>query len=288
MANVGFGIIGLGYFGKNYLRLLRELPQAKLLAQASRSQGSVEEVMQHPAIDAICIVSPPETHFDLAQKALLAGKHVLVEKPMVLSLAEAEELARTVQKTGKILMVGHQYLYNDHIIFLKEQIARGRLGEIKAMFAEHGYWGPSPDIDILWDAATHVYALADYLFDGAVIKKVSGQGSRDIIAFQANLENSILFNYAGNRLIPKPKKVRHFRVFGSKGFAAYDEYEYPEKLRIFIGEEIVRLSHEAGEPLKNELQYFIKCIKEKNVPLTDIEHGLRVTKALDFISKNLV
>ncbi len=149
---VRFGIIGVGKFGKNYLRLLQGIKGAKLVAVAAVTKESLdasgslvssgvkkttnaEEIFSDPKIDAVIIATPTETHFSLAFAALKNGKHVLVEKPMTATLKEAEELARAAEKSGKILMVGHQYLYNGHIRFLKQKLDDGFFGAIRYIYA---------------------------------------------------------------------------------------------------------------------------------------------------------
>ena len=132
MKKLRFAIIGLGHFGKNYLRLLEETPGVELVAIASRSKRSFTknkknipahvhlttkpaEIFSNPAVDCVVIATPPGTHAVLICAALSNGKHTLVEKPMVISLAESQTVAKVASKSPSIFMVGYQYVYNDYV-----------------------------------------------------------------------------------------------------------------------------------------------------------------------------
>src|SRR3989338_5525550 len=127
-----FGVVGVGYFGRHYVRLLPEIEGAKLYAvsriakkyeeegapfisEDTRRYAEPEELLQDPKVDCVIIAAPTFFHFKLAQRALEAGKHVLLEKPMTRTLREAELLQKAVKKSGRIFMLGHQYIYNDYI-----------------------------------------------------------------------------------------------------------------------------------------------------------------------------
>ena len=305
------GLIGNGYFGKNYRRLLSETDGVELRAIANNKQEA-KKSCKNPEIDCLIISSPPSTHFALAKDGILEGKHVLVEKPMTISLRDARELEKLVQKSDKIFMVGHQYLYNDHISELKEKLDNGILGKIHYVFAEHFYFGPlRRDIGVFWDAVPHMLSIADYLFSPFEIKKVKGtmvvfEGSEhdDFVSAQINTKSNILLSVAVSRFaFPKTRKI----IFGgSLGVAVYDELEPENKLKfvnhpyppesfkkssLFLtpkNNEILMPKVKAREPLFNQLNHFLNCVRQDCLPLSDIKHGIRIIKMLDLIEKKIV
>ena len=147
------GLIGLGRFGQNYLRLLQNIEGAVLRATANHS--NVADIFSDPLIEAIFIVTPPSTHFELIEKGLRAGKHVFTEKPMVLSTDDTEKLKTLVGQSGKTFMVGFQYLFNENIRHIKREIESGTFGNILSVKSEHVLSPSRSDIDIFLDAAPH-------------------------------------------------------------------------------------------------------------------------------------
>ena len=118
MKTLQFGIIGLGHFGKHYARLLQEISGVKLVKTSSTS-GETEEIINNKEIDCVVIATPPSTHKDLIIKSLRAGKHVFVEKPMVVSIAEAKAVEKELRKNKDLVfMVGFQYLFNDYMRYI--------------------------------------------------------------------------------------------------------------------------------------------------------------------------
>ena len=182
------------------------------LVAVSAHRSDVSSVISNPEIDAVVIATPPMSHFALVRQALAAGKHVLVEKPMTASLDEALELQTLVKNSGRVFMVGHQYLYNDHMRALKHEIEKGTLGTVHYFFSEHLYYRRErADVGSFWDGATHEFAIADYLFGLGEIKtangytiNVTGEGDRDDVA-TANVEfdNGLLLNMVTSRLYPQ-------------------------------------------------------------------------------------
>jgi len=231
---------------------------------------------------------------------------------MTISLRDARELEKLVQKSDKIFMVGHQYLYNDHISELKEKLDNGILGKIHYVFAEHFYFGPlRRDIGVFWDAVPHMLSIADYLFSPFEIKKVKGtmvvfEGSEhdDFVSAQINTKSNILLSVAVSRFaFPKTRKI----IFGgSLGVAVYDELEPENKLKfvnhpyppesfkkssLFLtpkNNEILMPKVKAREPLFNQLNHFLNCVRQDCLPLSDIKHGIRIIKMLDLIEKKIV
>lgn len=321
-ARLGFGVIGAGYFGKHYIRLMQDMPDAELRAVADRSAAEKSEnikglpaeikisadaraIFSDSGIDAVVIATPVSSHHDLVVQALAAGKHVLVEKPATLSLAEAEAVERAVAASGRTFMTGHQYLYHDHMRVLKERIDQGDVGAVKYLFAEHLYPGPiRTDVGCWWETAVHECAAIDYLFlPGAVTKTAGaaidfrGSGRDDFasveMSFASGLTAAITVSWFA------PEKVRRMTIAGDKGMAVFDDRR-EEKLKFFPhpyptdvpaggrshwmapteGEVVAPVAGER-EPLRNQLEHFITSIRTGTESLSGIGHTMRVMRMLD-------
>jgi len=319
---LNFGILGLGYFGKNYARLLGEIEGVKLGVAFSRSSEAFSKyaeilspstvcvtdpfaILDDPAIDCVIIATPPSTHFEFAKAALENGKHVLLEKPMVATLDEAEKLQDIVKRCRRVFMVGHQYCYHDYVRHLKAQLAEGVCGSLRYIIAEHFSPGPIRyDIGCLWEMATHEFSILDYLFGPQEIKEVrgmktgfSGTRGEDAVAFEIQLARGPLFTLTCSWWAPM--KVRRMILAGDKGVAVFDDREEQQKLRFLARPYPPRTAQDeysrflapgqndtivpviqAQEPLRNELAHLIECVREEKKPLTDIAHGMRVTRML--------
>jgi len=289
-----FAILGLGYFGKNYARLLSHHKEAELAAVANTQKESMA-VFKSPDIDCVIIATPAPTHFKLAKQTLEAGKHVLVEKPMVSKLSEAIELQSQVKKSKKLLMVGHQYLYHDYIRRLKKELDRGTIGALRYIVGEHFYPGPvRNDIGCFWETATHELSILEYLIGPLAISEVVGYGIsirskkyEDAAFANIRLENDIIIAIAAAWNVPQ--KIRHMVLAGDKGSVVFDDTKPKRKLS-FISNKVGVISIprvKSQEPLLNELNHFIDCVHNNKTPLTDVGHGARITKLLNIISSNI-
>ncbi|MEK7541506.1 MAG: Gfo/Idh/MocA family oxidoreductase [Patescibacteria group bacterium] len=328
-----FGLVGAGYFGRHYVRLLQDMPGAALRAIADRSRETIEkrapelpasiaraaeaeDIFSNPEIDCVVIATPAQSHAGLAVRALEAGKHILVEKPMAMNLQEAEAMRRATEKSGKTLMVGHQYLYNDHIRHLKKKFDEGMLGAVQYVFAEHFSFGPvRPGIGCFAEMAVHELAIIDYLFSPGDIADVTGSivdffgtGRDDFASASIRFANGLVAVVAVSWFAPE--KVRRMTIAGAQGMAVFDDRR-EEKLKFFLhpypvrdaishahadGEsasrfmeyaegEIVMPAIDAREPLRNQLKHFISCVRKGAEPISGITHGLRVTRMMEVISR---
>lgn len=314
-APLRIGLIGLGRFGAHYARLLQEIEGVSFYAVAARDKESFEKahipngvkkfengaaLINNANVECVIIATPTTTHATLAKAALAAGKHVLVEKPMTATLAEAHAVANAVHASGRTFMVGHQYLYNDYIHELKRQIDAGVLGTIAYVFAEHFYPGPvRSDIGVFWETATHEIAILDYLFGRPAASEIIGtrididkRGYEDYASIGFTLSNGVRATIVNSWIAPK--KIRRLIIAGDKGTVLFDDLEPHEKLK-FTSTPDTGTDMEAGElvssfrsntePLRNELEHFIHAVRTKRPPLTDITHGLYVVEMLDAIYK---
>src|SRR5262249_5895930 len=169
---VRIGVVGLGYWGPNLVRNLYELPEAEVVYICDRRPEAFERLgrrypsisqttrfetlLEDPSLDAVAIATTVATHFDLARRALEAGKHVFVEKPLAGSSEEAIALARLAEHTGRVLMPGHTFLYSPPVNRVRELILSGELGEIYSISTSRVNLGlHQPDVSVVWDLAPH-------------------------------------------------------------------------------------------------------------------------------------
>jgi len=285
------------------LPIIRSIPM--------RRYTDAEELLNDKEVDCVVIATPVSSHFDLCKKAWERGKHVLVEKPMVGCVAEAYELKELIAKNNhQVFMVGHQYVYNDYLRCLKLKLEEGVLGRVLNIFAEHFYLGPiRPDVGCFFETATHELAILDFLFHPKSIVEVngkmidfSGSGRDDFSSVSLIFENGLRVTILTSWFAPE--KIRRMTFTGEKGMALFDDRASRNKLRffncpypagsnaksVFLNPYQVEIQEPyiyAREPLRNQVEYFIYCIKTNTVPLTDIGHGVRITEFLHKIKCSL-
>jgi len=327
---VTIGVIGCGQWGPNHIRVLSQLPHSRVVVCADLSRERLhsvkvlfphlqtttnyQDILHSKAIDAVCIASPTNTHFSLAKESLHCGKHVLCEKPLALSVKEAQMLKALAREKKKILMVGHIFVFNPGIIKLKEYIQFKELGRIYYAHSERTNLGPFRyDVNSLWDLGPHEVSIFNYLFD-AIPLSVSARGqkclgtSHEDLSF-ATLEypKDILVNMHVSWL--DPKKVRQITIVGDKKMVVWDDLDnvgpvklynkHVEKTSVFYENygEFQLLSKEGSitipnigfnEPLKIQDQYFIQCILKHSQPkVADAQKALDVIKTLEAIQKSM-
>jgi predicted dehydrogenase len=253
MKDIRFGVIGWGYWGPKIGRNLETLPQAKLamvadqdthrLATLAATQPwiqtttQVEEIFRAD-IDAVVIATPVRTHFQFAREALLHDKHVLVEKPLTNSVAQAEELIALAQERERVLMVGHTFEYNPAVNELRRLIQSGDLGKIYCVEAERVNLGLfRTDINVIWDLAPHDVSILLYLF-GQKPERVKVQAHAHV---QSRIEDvahlDLEFADGMNAHIHvswlHPCKIRRVTVIGDERMVVYDDTNQAEMLKIY-------------------------------------------------------
>lgn len=314
MQQLRFGLIGLGYWGPKLARNLESLPQAALEIVADlnplalkkakderpwiKTTTQLEDVL-NSNVDAVAIATPVSTHFDLARKALLHGKHVLVEKPLTASVAEAEALIALAEQRNRILMVGHTFQYSPAIRELRQLIQDGELGNIYCVEIERLNLGLfRSDIDVIWDLAPH---------DASILLALLGQSPTRIEAHAHAHLHPAIYDVAHLNLEYDtgttahihvswlhPDKVRRVTVIGDKRMAIYDDTNPAEMLKIFnkgadIGVDPI-VSYRFGaitiphiewmEPLRLECEDFAHAIRTGEQPAANGRVGLEVVKML--------
>lgn len=322
------GVVGCGYWGPNLIRNLRQSPDCCLKVICDKSEprlkhmrkihhdiattNDYEELLQDVELEAIVVATPVRFHFEMAKAALLAGKHVFVEKPLARTVAEAEELVALAEQNGLVLMVGHTFLFSPAVRRMKEIIDSGDIGEVQYISARRLNLGLfQKDINVAWDLAPHDISIILHLLDEKP-SAVSCHGSSHVnlaiedvtmmyLTFKKNrcafIQNSWL----------DPKKVRQMTVVGSRRMIVYDDNEPLEKLKIYDTRVEVpphydsfaefQYSYHYGdsyvpyikqdEPLKLECQHFIDCILGDATPITGGRAGLEVVRILEASSDSL-
>jgi len=319
--------IGVGYWGPNLLRNLVENNRChvskvvdlsnerreyiKRLYSTIQVTENVEEVFQDPFINAVVIATPVATHFDLAIRSLKAGKHVLVEKPLAQSVIEVEEIGRLSSQKKLVAMVGHTFLFNAAVRYVKKLIDSGELGDIRYIYSQRLNLGRiRTDIDALWNFAPHDISIIQYWLDDptplSVVKRgvdYIQNGIGDVFFMNIIYPKKIMANIHVSWL--DPRKVRCITIVGSKKMVVYNDME-ENKIAIYdkgidrmavLGENMDYdkpnfrvFNHRAGdvllpkidfqEPLKVEIDHFIDCIQNNVNCITGIEHAKKVVEIL--------
>ncbi len=278
MNNIAIGIVGLGYWGKNYLRTLREYDCCQLFGTdvdekirkdfQNLQLLSFSELLANSAIQALVIATPDDTHFQLTAQALGAGKDVLVEKPMALSLPDAEEILNIALSQKRVVAVGHTPIYSDGFRLLKLQMKKIPLKDIIRVEAVRTSHGRKNNSDILWDLASHDLAILIQLFglpkSGKIVKR--GWGS---CCYQMFFANDIEFT--GTVSWSGPPFHRELKVYTKSGVHHFQE-------PIGVG------GQNSDLPLKRLCADFIRCCYTREKPLSDAVLGFNVVKCLAALS----
>jgi len=319
--------IGLGAWGRNLLRTFYNIPDARLklgcdlsAEQLSRMGGKFpgvnwtreySELLSDPEINAIIIATPPADHFQLASKALEAGKDVFVEKPLALNMDDGKKLIDLAEKYNRILMVGHIMEYHPASLKLKEYISSGKLGRIYYLYSSRINLGKVRDIEnSLWSFAPHDISLIMFLLDKTPVSVTSTGASY----LQKNIEDvSFLTLHFDDMTMAHihvswldPHKERKLTVVGSKMMAVFDDTESSEKIRLYDKGVDTRLDYntygeylslragdilipkvDSTEPLMAECLHFIECVKNRNRPVSDGRDGLRVLTVLSAAQESM-
>ena len=317
MASIGVGVVGAGPWGLNVARAFARARGARLvgiadldperLARAGtehadgRLVGELEQLLEMPEVEALAVAVDSPRHHAVARRALLAGRHLLVEKPMALSLADGADLAETADRGGLILMVGHVMLHHPGLERARALIAAGELGRALYLHATRvGFGTVRPGESAWWSIAPHDVAAALYLFD-AVPKTVSATGAGWLQPGQPDVAFATL-TFADGRVGHvhvswlAPEKRRLLTVVGSHMILTFDESDAEKPLRVhdrafvpaaaragFIGRagEIVAPPLPAVEPLLAECESFVERVRLGALAPGDGARSLAVMRVLD-------
>ncbi len=325
---IEIGLIGYGHWGPNHVRMFSQLADSRVSfvvdsdAQrlesvrrqfpGTKTSSQHETLLQDPGVDAVVIATPVATHHSLVKSALLAGKDVLVEKPITSTAAEAQELIDLAERHSRVLMCGHIFLFNAGIRKLREYIDNGTLGRIYYMAATRTNLGPlRRDVNALYDLGSHDVSIFNYLLQDqpravAAWGECYLQHDLEDVAF-ASLEypNRTLCHMHVSWL--NPRKERTLVVVGDRKMAVWDDTQPLEAIRLYdkglmqepyydsFGQfqlvlrdaDVLIPKLRAEEPLKLQDQHFLDCVRNRQLPLTDGVFARGVVLALEALQRSL-
>ncbi|TAE75309.1 MAG: gfo/Idh/MocA family oxidoreductase [Verrucomicrobia bacterium] len=325
---LGIAVVGCGYWGPNLARNFERNPRSRVLAlcdiearRLSRMKDLYPEascftdfatMLEAPGVEAVVVATPVRSHFALAKAALLAGKHVLVEKPMASSSAECAELIALAKKQCLVLLVGHTYLYSSPVRKIASIIAEGGIGELKYINCQRLNLGLfQSDINVAWDLAPHDLSIIQHVL-GEPPLFVNCQGNAHFTPGIEDVTNlSLTFTQQRFATIQsswlEPRKVRQITFVGTGKMIVYDDLQPLEKIRIhdvrvecpphYESFAEFQYSYHYGdcylprveqcEPLKVMCSHFIDCVREGVTPLTNGEQGMAMVRILEASSESL-
>ncbi|HEU5318239.1 MAG TPA: Gfo/Idh/MocA family oxidoreductase [Chloroflexota bacterium] len=336
------GVVGAGYWGPNLIRNLAELPRSPLAAVADRDPArleyvraryprvrlhdSLEALLDDGEVSAVVLATPAELHERHALAALEAGKHVFVEKPLATTSAGCERLAAEAERRGLRLMVGHTFLHNDAVRWVKERVGSGELGEVLYLYSRRLNLGQiRQDVNVVWNLAPHDISIMLYLTGQRPVRvSCHGQsylqkGVEDVAVLVLEFDKTS----SGARRSAHvhvswldPNKVREVVVVGSKKMVVYDDVDADHMIRVYdkgfdrrpaqegtdprerletFGEfklwqrwgDLTVPKLRVSEPLRNEMTHFVRCVETGERPLTDAANGLEVVRVLEAADESL-
>jgi len=327
---IRIGVIGYGYWGPNLVRNCFETEGAQVayvsdlrddrLAlvngryPAVKTTRDCRELIDDPSVDAIAIATPVSTHYDLSLRALQAGKHVLVEKPLASNTDQVQHLMEIAQKRNRILMVDHTFVYTGAIRKIRELVENGGLGEIYYYDSVRVNLGLfQHDVNVLWDLAVHDLSIMDYVLpfrpcavSATGLSHVPG-GTENIAYLTLFFEGSQIAHIHANWLAPV--KLRRTLIGASRKMIVYDDLEQSEKIKIY-DKGITLNNHQSpeklyqmlvgyrtgdmlapqidgSEALRREIEHFVHCIEKAEEPETGGGAGLRVVEILQAASQSM-
>jgi predicted dehydrogenase len=324
VSEVSLAVVGLGYWGPNLARNIDSLGDARLawccdadaakrarfepVFRSSRFTDSLDELLADESLDGVVLATPVPTHAELAVKVLQAGKHCFVEKPLALSVADAQRAVDAAAVSGRLLMVGHLLTYHPGVRQLSDLVHAGELGSVHYIYTNRLNLGQlRADENALWSLGAH---------DVSVVLDIAGEEPNELVArgecyMRAGIED-VVFAYLR---FPSgitahlhlswldPHKERRLTVVGSRRMATFDDMALERKLTIYDkgfdekadswGEYITRsgdvMSPRIGnaEPLRLECEHFVHCIQTGQTPRSDGLSGLRVVRVLEGLQDSL-
>lgn len=327
-APVRVAVVGAGYWGPNLIHSFAGLPgcilstvcdldPARLAAVAGKypelpTTTRLETVLSDPAVEAVAVATPAESHRRVAEACLRAGKHVYVEKPLAASSRDAEALAAVAEETGLVLMVGHLFLYDGAVSRLIDLVRDGAIGELRYVHGTRTSMSGTARLDtnVIWDALAH---------DAYIVPALFGRSPRRMLAvgrayLRPGLEDVafVCFDFGGGELAHvyvswyALEKTRRVTAVGSKAILAYDDLS-PARLVLYArryeqsterdpegrarwcwrddGGQPVEVAD--AEPLRAECQHFVDCVAGRKRPRTDGLAGLQAVRVLEACQRSL-
>ena len=326
-STVRVGVIGFGQWGPNHVRSFRTIDDCDVVRVCDASPARLglvrkqfrdlatttdaAEIVAAPDVDAVVIATPVQHHFALAKQALEAGKDVLCEKPLAATVAECRALCELAAARGRLLMVGHVFLYNPSVQHLKIDLDRGELGRVYYMDATRTNLGPvRRDVGAIHDLASHDISIFNHLL-GAAPAEVCATGGfflqekiEDIGFLTLTYPKGVVCHVHTSWL--NPRKVRQLTIVGDHKMAVWDDMNNLEPIRYYdkgvtadhyssFGEFQMILRDGAitspkvklFEPLLKQDENFIECIRSRRAPVASAEFGLAVVRVLEAARRSM-
>lgn len=322
--NLRIAVVGCGYWGSKHVRIVNEMPSVRLALAVDPAEDRLAhiraqyrrvpvtrdiEAALRPNVDAIVLATPVSTHYELAARALSAGKHVLVEKPLAASSAKCRELIALADRRGLVLMVGHTFEYHPAVAYLRNLASSGELGELYYIDTARLNLGLfRRDVDVLWDLAPHDISMIYHILGGPALA-VSARGN----SYALPEVNDVAFadlTFPGRATAHlhvswlAPCKVRRVTIVGSKAMVVFNDVSPDEKIRIYdkrytaepegdnYADHLAGYHHgnitipalDTAEPLRLEIEDFVRAIVTGSKVRADGASGLRVVETLEAAS----
>ena len=322
-AGAGIAVVGCGYWGPNLIRNFFDAPGCRVLTACDTAPARLEsiaqrypsvaltadfgEVLADPRIDAVAIATPVHTHAELAKRALEAGKHVLIEKPMTTSSATAEELVELAAQKHLTLMVDHTFVYTGAVGRIKELIATDELGRLYYYDSVRVNLGlVQNDVSVIWDLAAHDLSIMNYLLPqqpralSAIAASHLPGRMADVAYLTVLFDGDLIAHFHVNWL--SPVKVRQVLIGGDRRMILYDDIQATEKVKVYdrgvrwtddpdearretlvayrLGDMYAPVLDQT-EALQNECRHFVECICSGKASVTDGLAGLRTVRQLE-------
>ncbi|OGB66159.1 MAG: oxidoreductase [Caldithrix sp. RBG_13_44_9] len=322
------GVIGAGYWGPNIIRNLMtnkkfdvkmcaDLKKIRLdyitaLYPTIQSTLDYRDIVKDPQIDVVVICTPVFSHFEIASAALQAGKHILIEKPMTSTIAQAEELINLAEKKSSTILVDHTFLFTGAVRKIKEIVEVGDIGDIYYFDSVRVNLGLfQHDVNVVWDLAPHDISIMDYIIARPPVSIVAtgsdhlGKGLEDVAYLTVFYPDNIIAHIHVNWL--SPVKIRQTQISGSKKMVVWDDNSPSEKVKIYDkGIEVIQtadqvyntlIQYRTGdmycpkipqtEALTVEMGHFAECLEKGVKPVSDGHSGLRVVQILESAEKSI-
>jgi predicted dehydrogenase len=325
---LGTAVVGYGYWGPNLVRNIAECPQLRLAGLCdldtanlrlfgqrhpeARAVRELDALLVDPAIEAVVIATPPQTHHALAKRALRAGKHVLVEKPLATRLRDAHELAELAAANQRLLMPGHTFIYSPAVNTVRDLIRDGVVGEVHFVTSSRMNLGKYNGDGVVCDLAPHDLSILLYWLEQPIVEvAVSGSSVlRRGVPETAFMTLTFAGGQAANVQISwlAPRKLRQMIVVGSQRMVQYDDIASDEPVRIYdrgmdmlpptpanFGEhqliyrtgDVVIPRVEPQEPLRLELEDFARAIRTGKEPRSNLALGIEIVAAIELAETSL-
>lgn len=323
---INVGVVGYGYWGPNIVRNLQEVDNARVVAVCDKSQSALKrlketypeirttsdssELVTSKNIDAIAVITPVWTHFELAKAALENGKHIFVEKPFTSNTTQADELIELAAKKALTIMVDHTFLFTGAVQKIRQLLEDGTIGSLYYYDSTRVNLGLfQHDVNVLWDLAPHDLSIMDFLIQDKP-EGVTATGEKhlnghvDVAYMTIYFPHNIIAHINVNWL--SPVKVRTTLIGGEKRMLVWNDLEADEKIKVYDkgvqmdsrqGVYDLLVSYRSGdmwapkveqtEALRSELTYFVDCIEGNKKPHNDGCAGRRVVQMLEAADKSL-